>query len=160
MMDYLTRPGGEFGSGDFAFSERGASHFGDCKDLFTLNTVAFIVSAALVIACLYLHKRRGFKYFSVAGFSPYALSGVLTLGFFSVLGALAAIDFDFAFDVFHRTIFRSNDYWLFDPSYDEIILAMPQEFFASCAALIAFSIIFLSAFSIVIGIRRTGRGKR
>ena len=44
VMDYLTVPGNEFGTGVFPYSEEGKSHFVDCKGLFDLNITAFIIS--------------------------------------------------------------------------------------------------------------------
>ena len=34
---------------------------------------------------------------------------------------------------FHKLMF-SNDYWLFDPARDPVILILPDEFFFHCAA--------------------------
>ena len=60
VLDFLTLPGREFGSGVFPYSEEGKSHFADCKGLFTLNLVALCLSAAVVIT-LFVLKRRGFS---------------------------------------------------------------------------------------------------
>ena len=39
-----------------------------------------------------------------------------------------AIDFSKAFILFHKIIFN-NDYWIFDPSTDPVINALPEELF-------------------------------
>ena len=44
VLDYLIFPGGEFGAGILSFSEEGASHFADCKKLFTLNLKAALLT--------------------------------------------------------------------------------------------------------------------
>ena len=59
VLDYLTRPGGEFSAGVFKYSESGASHFDDCKSLFTLNAVAFVICAMLIVLVVYLERKRG-----------------------------------------------------------------------------------------------------
>lgn len=51
-----------------------------------------------------------------------------------VLVILMAVDFDGFFVIFHKILFRNND-WLFDPSLDPIIDVLPDEFFAQCFAL-------------------------
>jgi len=55
---------------------------------------------------------------------------------FSVVGILAAIDFDRAFVIFHTLFFPGKDNWIFDWRMDPIILILPQEFFRNCAILI------------------------
>ena len=48
-----------------------------------------------------------------------------------------AINFEKSFVLFHKLLF-SNDYWVFDPEKDPIILMLPEEFFmhAACAILL------------------------
>ena len=152
VLDYLTRPGGSFSAGEFKFSEEGASHFEDCKGLFTLNAVAYVFSAVVLIAVLILHKRGCVKVKKPLGIPTPLLSGALTLTLFAVLGVLVAIDFDTAFRVFHTVFFPGKDNWLFNPRYDEIILAMPEKFFMNCAILIGSSVIILSVLLIVSGL--------
>lgn len=154
VLDYLTRPGGSFSSGDFAFSESGASHFKDCKDLFTLNAFAFIIASVVLLAVLYLDMRRGFKLLRPFGLSPCALSGGAVLCGISFIGVFASVNFRAAFRVFHRVLFPGNYDWLFDPELDEIILALPAEFFASCAALIGVTAILISVIFIIFGSSR------
>lgn len=151
VLDYLTRPGGSFSAGEFKFSEEGASHFEDCKGLFTLNAVAYVISAVLLVTVLMLHKRGWLKVKKPLGIAPPALSGTLTLTVFAVLGVLVAIGFDTAFRVFHTIFFPGKDNWLFNPRYDEIILAMPEQFFMNCAILIGSSVIILSLALIALG---------
>jgi len=152
VLDYLTLPGGEFGSGELAFSEEGASHFADCKRLFNLNLWAFIISAAIIIAVCILVKRGRVEL--AGGNLPRVLfwSGLGTLLLFATVGGIAALDFDTAFYVFHAIFFPGKDNWLFDPDVDEIINVMPQDFFMNCAILILSSIIVISLTFIVIGI--------
>ena len=57
ILDYLTLPGKEFGTGEFPHSPEGASHFADVKGLFTLNTVA-LISSAIILVTLYILIRK------------------------------------------------------------------------------------------------------
>ena len=152
VLDYLTLPGGEFGTGKLAYSEDGASHFADCKALFNLNAWGYVVSAALIIILLVLSRRGVFSFSRGAGFNVLFWSGAATLGLFALVAALASIDFDYAFVVFHSIFFPGKDNWVFNPRFDQIIRVMPQEFFMNCAILIVTSIILLSLTWIVIGI--------
>ena len=58
VMDYLTVPGNEFGTGELEYSEEGKSHFVDCKWLFDLNITAFIISLLTVITLIILEKKK------------------------------------------------------------------------------------------------------
>lgn len=159
VLDYLTKPGREFGTGDLKFSEEGASHFADCKGLFILDTVAFFVSSAVLIVIMLLRRRGLVELTDGAGYGVTFWSGVSTLGIFALIAGVAAIDFDKAFEVFHTIFFPGKDNWLFNPRTDEIINVMPQEFFMNCAILIVSSIILICVALIVTGIL-TRRKKR
>ena len=152
VLDYLTVPGNEFGTGELAFSEEGASHFADCKLLFDLNGWAFIISLLLFGALLAMQRREVITLYRPRGFSISFWSGVGTLGFFASVALLASLDFNTAFVVFHSIFFPGKDNWLFNPHTDEIIRVMPQQFFMNCAILIVCSIIILCAAMIVLGI--------
>ena len=71
---------------------------------------------------------------------------------FGTLGGLVALDFNSAFLVFHALFFAGKDNWLFDPATDEIIDALPEEFFMNCAILIGASLILISLGLIARGI--------
>ena len=67
---------------------------------------------------------------------------------FLVLIGLVSIDFSKAFVIFHKIFFPGKDNWQFSQD-DEIINILPQEFFMSCAILIAVSIIAISLIIII-----------
>lgn len=151
VLDYLTLPGQEFGVGVFEYSEDGKSHFEDCKVLFDLNGIVLLLSAAGV-CLIYLLSRLGkVKIASPLGFTPGFFSGAVALFLFLSIGALAAMDFNTAFTVFHKLLFPGKENWIFNPYTDPIILAMPIEFFVGCAVLIASSIISISLFLVIRG---------
>ena len=136
VLDYLTLPGGEFGAGVLKYSEEGASHFADCKKLFNLNLWAMLISAAVMITVLLLNKKGIVTIYNFRGFIPPFWAGVGTLSLFLTIGGLAAINFDVAFEVFHKLFFPGKDNWLFDPRLDPVIELLPQAFFRNGALFI------------------------
>ena len=152
VMDFLTLPGNEFGTGKLPYSEEGKSHFVDCKWLFDLNAGAFIVSLIGVAVLIILNKKGIFQLWRPFGMSVLFSTGAFTLGGFAVIGGLCAIDFDVAFEVFHKIFFPGKDNWLFNPYTDGIIMILPQEFFMNCAILILVSIILLCVGCIIYGV--------
>ena len=149
VLDYLTMPWCEFGTGELKHSESGASHFADCLVLFNLNAYALIISLAIVITLFVLHKRGVITLLTPHGYHLGFWSGSILLGTFTVIALLAASDFNAAFVIFHSLFFPGKTNWYFDPRTDEIIRVMPQEFFMNCAILIVASIIILSLAAIV-----------
>jgi len=157
VLDYLTRPGGQFSAGVFKFSEDGAGHFADCKGLFTLNAWGYIIALAVLAAVILLARLGKVKLCSPLGFSVFGWAGAATLTVFAALASLAALDFDRAFVIFHSIFFPGKDNWRFDWRRDEIILAMPEEFFMNCAILIASSVIIISSVLIVCSVLRRNK---
>ena len=49
VLDYLTLPGKEFGTGVFSHSEEGAAHFADCKVLFRFHAWVLFLSLTVVL---------------------------------------------------------------------------------------------------------------
>lgn len=161
VLNYLTLPNVKFSAGVFNYSQEGASHFADCKALFNLNLIALIISATIVTALTILNKKRIVKIYNVLGFSPAFYSAVLIFVAVGILGAIIAIDFNSAFTVFHHLFFPGKDNWTFHPAYDEIILALPQQFFLNCAILIGSSIAIICLFIIVFSlIKRIKQNKK
>ncbi|MBP3395826.1 MAG: TIGR01906 family membrane protein [Clostridia bacterium] len=150
VLDFLTLPGREFGSGVFPYSEEGKSHFADCKGLFTLNLVALCLSAAVVITLFVLKRKRLFTPARPCGHPISLWVGFSLLGLFGLLVMIVAADFSAAFHVFHAIFFPGKDNWLFDPREDAIINVMPNQFFMNCGILIAGAIILTSIAMIVV----------
>lgn len=154
VLDYLTKPDKEFGTGVFRHSESGKSHFEDCKKLFDLNIIAFAVSFVAVLVLNILKLKKVFKPSYPFGIYHTFLSGVLTLFLFLALGAFVMVDFDTAFVVFHSVMFPGKENWIFDSALDPIIDVLPAEFFMSCAGLIILSVIILSVALMIYGISK------
>ena len=158
ILDYLTLPSSPFSCGILPFSAEGEAHFADCRVLFDLNRNVLLMSGGILAVLLLLQRK----------FGPYRLgkrhaawwAGLLALIAPLVIGALAALDFDRAFVIFHQIFFPGKSNWLFDWRTDPIILALPQEFFRNCAILIgAGLVIFSLSLLIFTGIRDKKAGK-
>lgn len=144
VLDYLTIPGKEFGTGIMRHSESGASHFADCKVLFDLNASVLIISAIIIIALLVFHKQGKIERPLIWKFSSESWAAAAAIILPLVLGGLASINFDKAFVVFHKIFFPGKDNWLFNVFEDEIIKVLPQKFFMNCAILIACGVLVIS----------------
>lgn len=137
VLNYCTLPWvNTFSAGELKFSAEGAAHFADCKALFNLNLGVLLSSAVILIALLILQKFGKIKILSLKGHHAYFYSSIVALALPIIIGALAAINFDKAFEIFHSIFFPGKSNWLFDPRTDEIIKVMPEEFFMNCAIII------------------------
>ena len=128
--------GKPFGTGQLAWSESGRSHFADVRGLFLLDFAVLAISGAVCLLPLVLRKTGRLGFHRFGGRSPGFWAGILAAALVIVIGALAALDFERAFVVFHALFFPGKDNWLFDPATDQIILVMPEAFFRNCAILI------------------------
>lgn len=153
VLDYLTIPGREFSVGDLAYSASGASHFADCKILFDLNAAVLIVSSIILGSLLILRKIGKLEPFRIGRYPAAAFSCVLLLAALLLIGAIASIDFDRTFEIFHAIFFPGKDNWMFNNKTDEIIRILPQVFFRNCAIAIAVSTALLSSAIIFFSIK-------
>ncbi len=161
VLNYLTLPFTSFGVGVFKYTEEGASHFKDCKQLFNLNIIVMLLSLSFIIFCLVLKKKKKISILKPCGFSPAFFSAVCVLSVFIILAVVVAVDFNSAFIVFHKLFFAGKDNWTFDPRYDEIIKILPQEFFLNCAVFIVSGIILISVVIIILSaVKRVKLKKR
>lgn len=136
VLDYLTIPGREFGTGVFPHSQEGAAHFADCKILFDLDRNLLIGSAACLAVLLLLRRMGKTGPYRLMNRSAAFWAGVLAVVLPLVIGGLAALDFDRAFVIFHTVFFPGKSNWIFDSRTDPIIRVLPQDFFMHCAMLI------------------------
>lgn len=142
VLDYLTLPGKEFGTGVMPISHEAEHHFADCKVLFDLNAVV-LVSSALVLAVLFLMRKKWGPYRLGRHSAPF-WAAVLSLTAPIMIGGLAALDFDRAFVIFHSIFFPGKTNWVFDWYEDPIIRVLPQAFFMDCAILIGVGLITMA----------------
>ncbi len=158
MLDYCLGAE-EFSTGVLKWSEEGKAHFTDVRGLFLLDLRVLGVSFGLLAAALLYARFTGRRPARPLGCGPGFWAGAGLGAAFLLVGALAALDFNRAFVVFHALFFPGKDNWLFDPAEDQIINILPQEFFRNCAILILLLLIAGCAALIVFDLRR-GRGKR
>ena len=149
VLNFLTLPNREFGTGSLKYSESGMSHFVDCKKLFDLNISVLIISLISVVTLLVLKKFKKFELVNLANRTPYFYSGTLGLALPILLGLLISINFNKAFVIFHKIFFPGKDNWVFNSSTDEIINILPQKFFMNCAIVIGVVLVTLATCMIV-----------
>lgn len=157
VLDYLTIPGREFATGAMAHSERGKAHFADCRGLFFLNGGLLLGSAGVLGILALVRKRAGVRRFRLGGRSGAFWGAAAAVILPLVIGALAALDFDRAFVIFHSIFFPGKDNWIFDSRTDQIIRVLPQDFFLHCAMLIGGGVL---VFSCTVLLREFLGGKR
>ena len=144
VLDYLTLPGREFGTGVMACSQAARDHFLDCRVLFDLNAGILLVSAAIILVLLVLRRIGRIGSLTLGGRNAAWWGGFCALGLPLIVGSLAALDFNRAFVIFHSIFFPGKDNWIFSWYDDQIIRVLPQQFFMNCAILIGAGILVFS----------------
>lgn len=115
---------------DFKMSKQGEIHFEEVKAIF--NKIDFIFYSSIILFTIIFitskkNKKIDYKFLNLSSILIIMLPAVLLIPF--------AVDFNKSFVIFHK-IFFNNDYWLFDPSTDPIINALPEAYFFHCSILI------------------------
>lgn len=159
VMNFLTLPNQPFGTGVFSYTQSGMDHFVDCKVLFDLNAIVLAISGTITITILILKKLGKVTLVRPFGMDVSFISAISIFVLFAVLGGVIAIDFDNAFIVFHHIFFPGKDNWQFSYA-DEIIKALPQQFFMNCAILIGASIIIISLTIIIFQLIKKAKNKK
>lgn len=148
MMQYCIGLSDTFSVGVLPFSESGAAHFADVRRLFLLVLWVLAISAALLGASFFFKKRP-----RLGGHTPGFWSTVGLGAGIVIVGGLAALDFDRAFEVFHKLFFPGKNNWMFRSYEDPVIDMLPVEFFRNCAIVI-FVLIFLSCAALLLWDRK------
>ena len=110
---------------NFPTSSSAARHFYECKLLFELAIIVFVVGL-LILIFLKMRKRMSYIYISRTTALIFMILPVIILPF-------ALMNFDEFFIAFHHLLFNNGD-WLFNPATDPIINVLTEEFFAGCFA--------------------------
>lgn len=150
MLDYCTGITNKFSLGSFEFSQQGAQHFEDVRNLFILDLAVFIVTAILLVVLAITLKIKKKRLYKPLGHSPQFYSAVFILGLFAILGILVSVNFTAAFEVFHKLFFAGKTNWAFDIFTDPIILVLPEVFFRNCAIFIFLNLIIFCATIIIL----------
>lgn len=136
MMDFCLGKREDFSAGVLVFSQSGADHFADVRELFLLDLRVLKTVLAVLLAVLVVCKVKKVRPYRLLGRGPGLWAAAGLGGFFLVLGGLVALDFDRAFVIFHSIFFPGKENWMFDWRTDPIILFLPQDFFRNCAVLV------------------------
>jgi len=131
------------------FSEIEIKHMVDVLHLydiaFMVRNVAFFVMLGLILGMVLLKYKI---LFVLSRCCREVLAGFLLLT--ALLVGIIAINFERAFDIFHR-IFFNNDYWILDPRVDLLINMVPIYFFIHISIFIAALILVSSLIIIIAG---------
>lgn len=126
LMFYLLWPlKNKLQMSNFPTSVNAAEHFYECKLMFQLALIVFIVG---IIIYFFLKARKKTAYL--------VLTPTIALIFMVipvVILPFAVTNFDSFFMQFHHILFNNNN-WLFDPATDPIINVLTEGFFAACFA--------------------------
>ena len=119
---------GELSFPSLPSSESGISHFEEVKVIFNLFFVMLFICPVFLAGLIYLQHKRGSSSYLLA-------SPIIVCALPLVVAAACAIDFSKAFVIFHKIMFRNDD-WIFSMYEDPIILFLPESFFMQCALVI------------------------
>lgn len=121
---------------DFVISDSGRIHFEEVKRIFEAIQVMMVISGLISIPMTIKKiKEKEYRFLR--------LTGLITIIVPTVLGFLAALDFERAFVLFHQIVFRNN-YWIFDYRTDPVITILPETFFMHCFMLIVVIVCLLA----------------
>lgn len=126
------------------FSSNGKKHFEDVRSLIINGEYIFITSIILFMLVSFITKKNYLLFCLKASGKELIIICIFAC-------FLSFFNFSELFDAFHKIIF-SNNYWLFNPQYDPVILIFPEEYFMHCAIIILF-------FSLITGILFYIKGK-
>ena len=121
-----------------AFNAREIQHMEDCQHLFdllrTLRLSLAVAAALLVLLSLILEWRE--KPARAGSIAPMWIASLILIVPLAIFALWAAIDFNSAFNFFHRILF-TNDLWLLNPETDLLIRICPSGMFANLGLRIA-----------------------
>lgn len=154
LIDYNS----PFFKGDLKFptlpsSPEALQHFAEVKTIFvSFYYLAPVTLLFLLILIFYKRRKQDYRYLFVSAVTVLVLPAIISAG--------CAVNFDEVFFLFHKLFFRNN-YWLFDPSTDPVILILPDTFFFhALLVIIAFILVgSLALFLLFFSKRRTERRK-
>ena len=124
---------GELSFPSLPSSESGISHFVEVKVIFNLFFSMLFLCPIFLAGLIYLQHKRGNRSYLIT--SPIIVC-VLPL----IVAAACSIDFSKAFVIFHKIMFRNDD-WIFSQYEDPIILFLPESFFMQCALVIVATVL-------------------
>ena len=102
-------------------------HMADVRNIFILNLNFRYIALSIAMLFLILSTKLDNPIQKI--FIAYRNTLIFLLAIILIIVIYAIIDFNSFFMLFHKLIF-TNEYYLFDPSVDYIILMLPERLFA------------------------------
>ena len=123
----------------FSISNTAYIHFQEVKNIFSIIfIIAFIIIFISII--LYYFYEKSFFMNLIKNFNYYFYFIIL---FIFILFISLFTNFSSSFTIFHNILFNNN-YWIFNPIKDSVILIFPEEFFMICVYFILVIILLIS----------------
>lgn len=122
-------------------------HMSDVRNIFMINIKCHYFALSICILCLLFCIRHNIGIEQI--FKAYKKVLFVLSIFIIIIIIYASIDFNSFFMNFHEIIF-TNDYYLFNPNVDYIILMLPENLFQYIGFLIMSLFIGLNIFSSII----------
>lgn len=122
-------------------------HMADVRNIFMINIKCHYFNLSIAILCLLFCIRHDINIKQL--FIAYKNTLIVLSIFIIIILVYASIDFYSFFMDFHKILF-TNDYYLFNPNIDYIILMLPENLFQYIGFLVISLFIGLNIFSILI----------
>ena len=124
-----------------SLTEDELTHLEDVKSLVQIEKIILYALLTLAILLFFILKKKVFN--------PMYYGGIITVGAILILFLLVIFSFDFAFTIFHKTLFR-NDLWLL-PTGSKLLELFPKEYFVNFAKKLGLYSTIISLLLIIIG---------
>ena len=129
---------------DFSMSESGRIHFEEVKRIFIGCQVIGTAGLIWLVVRILRQLRRCDR-----DLTWLRWTGRAALVLVAAVGGLVAVNWDLAFVLMHKILFR-NDFWIFEAQTDPIIKILPDTFFMHCGILImVLLVVFVTACSLL-----------
>lgn len=117
-------------------SEFGIIHFEEVREIIQNVIKLFYIC---IVVCLFgtilSVKKKNIDILKITSISLIVIPIVVSIPIL--------VDFERSFVVFHELLF-SNDYWIFDPALDPVIMMLPEQFFLHEGLMILILVLFTS----------------
>lgn len=117
-------------------SEFGKIHFEEVREIIQDVIKLFYIC---IVVCLFgtilSVKKKNIDILKITSISLIVIPIVVSIPIL--------VDFERSFVVFHELLF-SNDYWIFDPALDPVIMMLPEQFFLHAGLMILILVLFTS----------------
>ena len=130
------------------FDPRERQHLVDVRGVFMGFFGAVLIAIVVLALAGWRARDREVLWRSVAA-GTAVLAGAVV-----IVGALFAVFFDAAFDLFHRLFFPSGSY-TFDPLHERLVQLFPEDFWSETSIALAGVILVLSVAVTWVALRRT-----